>query len=49
MSEANLTHLFIYGTLLEASQHPMGQLLRDNGSFIARGSIAPGSTSSRGG
>jgi hypothetical protein len=31
--------LFIYGTLLEASQHPMGQLLRDNGSFIARGSI----------
>lgn len=33
------THLFIYGTLLEAAQHPMGQLLRDNGSFIARGSI----------
>jgi gamma-glutamylcyclotransferase (GGCT)/AIG2-like uncharacterized protein YtfP len=39
MSEANLTHLFIYGTLLESAQHPMGQLLRTHGNFVARGFI----------
>ena len=31
--------LFIYGTLKAASGHPLGQLLRDNATYVGSGSI----------
>ncbi|MEM7068014.1 MAG: gamma-glutamylcyclotransferase family protein, partial [Pseudomonadota bacterium] len=31
--------LFIYGTLMAVAQHPLGDLLRENGKFVGKGSI----------
>ncbi len=33
------THLFIYGTLLAAADHPMGRMLAEQARLIGRGSI----------